>query len=261
MKRSFCSVEGKVVVITGGAGLLGRQFARAIAENGGTPVVADIDADKGQEFVSALKSEFGCPSLFLKTDITDRESVVQGLEHARKTLGRVDALVNNAYPRNARYGRGFFEVAYEDFCDNVSTHLGGYFLCSQVYGRFFKEVGGGAIVNMSSVYGVVAPRFEIYQDTMMTMPVEYAAIKAAVVHLTKYTASFFKNDNIRVNCISPGGIAAGQPETFVRRYRGHCLNKGMLNEEDIVGTLVFLLSDESRYINGQNIIVDDGFTL
>jgi len=95
----------------------------------------------------------------------------------------------------------------------------------------------------------------------MTMPVEYACIKSAIIHLTKYMAKYFKGWNVRVNCISPGGILSGHPEQFLRNYNKHCLTKGMLDTEDVVGTLIFLLSDMSKYINGQNIVVDDGFCL
>jgi NAD(P)-dependent dehydrogenase (short-subunit alcohol dehydrogenase family) len=108
---------------------------------------------------------------------------------------------------------------------------------------------------------VIAPKFEIYDNTEMTMPVEYAAIKSGMLHLTKYMAKYFKGRNIRVNAISPGGILDSQPEEFLKKYNQECLTKGMLNGCDLNGTLVFLLSDMSMYINGQNIVVDDGFSL
>jgi NAD(P)-dependent dehydrogenase (short-subunit alcohol dehydrogenase family) len=152
-------------------------------------------------------------------------------------------------------------VTYGDFCENVGLHLGGYFLVAQQFGLFFREQGHGNIVNMSSIYGAVAPKFEIYKDTPMTMPVEYAAIKAGVNHLTRYMASYFKGSGIRVNCLSPGGIFDSQPDAFLNAYNAHCAGKGMLDPKDMVESLVFLLSDGSKHINGQNLIVDDGFTL
>jgi enoyl-[acyl-carrier-protein] reductase (NADH) len=114
---------------------------------------------------------------------------------------------------------------------------------------------------MSSIYGVVTPRFEIYNDTTMTTPVEYVAIKSGLIHLTKYMAKYFEGKKIRVNSISLGGLKDGQPEDFLKAYNSFCLNKGMLNSKDISGTLLYLLSDLSEYVNGQNIIVDDGFSL
>lgn len=178
-----------------------------------------------------------------------------------KSMGKIDALVNCAYPRNKNYVRDFLEVEFQDFCENINIHLGGYFLTCQQFIKFFLKQRHGNIINFSSIYGVIPPRFEIYENTKMIMPVEYAAIKSAIIHLTKYMAKYLKGKNIRVNCISPGGILDKQPEVFLSSYRKYCLNKGMLDKSDVVGIVIFLLSDLSMYINGQNIIVDDGFSL
>jgi NAD(P)-dependent dehydrogenase (short-subunit alcohol dehydrogenase family) len=139
--------------------------------------------------------------------------------------------------------------------------LGGLFLTSQQFAKHFQQQGHGNIINIASVYGVIAPKFEIYANTTMTMPVEYAAIKSGVIHLTVYMAKLFKSQQIRVNCISPGGILDKQPSSFLNAYKANSLNKGMLDASDLTGTLVFLLSENSQYINGQNIVVDDGFIL
>ena len=163
--------------------------------------------------------------------------------------GHIDALVNNAYPRNKNYGKKLEDVTYADFCDNVNMHLGGYFLVTQQFCLTFKDQGFGNVVNISSIYGSMAPRFEIYEGTPMTMPVEYAAIKSAIEHLTRYFAQYFKGTGIRVNCLSPGGILAGQPADFLAAYNKHCASKGMLDADDLLGALMFLLSDESSFIN------------
>ncbi|HDL01184.1 MAG TPA: SDR family oxidoreductase, partial [candidate division Zixibacteria bacterium] len=183
------------------------------------------------------------------------------IDKIENMYGRVDGLVNNAYPRNSNYGRKLEEVSYEDFCENVSSHLGGYFLVSQQFGLLFRERSGGSIVNMASIYGTMAPRFDIYSETNMTIPVEYAAIKSGIIQLTRYFAQYFKGDSVRVNSISPGGVLNNQPEAFLKQYNAHCGAKGMLDPEDITGSLLFLLSDSSKYITGQNIIIDDGFSL
>jgi NAD(P)-dependent dehydrogenase (short-subunit alcohol dehydrogenase family) len=117
------------------------------------------------------------------------------------------------------------------------------------------------IKNIASIYGVIVPRFEIYEHTKMTTPLEYAVIKAGIIHITKYLAKYLKGNNIRVNCISLGGILDNQTESFLANYESKYLNKGMLSCKDISGTLVYLLSDLSEYVNGHNVIVDDGFTL
>ncbi len=254
-------LNGKIIVITGGAGLLGRSFAAAIAGQGATAIVADIDIEAAsgvvQEIVSAGNGKAHAEML----DITDKASVCNLIDRVKSQHGCIDAVVNNAYPRNRNYGRKLEQVSYEDFCENTSLHLGGYFLVAQQFSLYFREQGHGNIVNMGSIYGVVAPRFEIYEETPMTMPVEYAAIKSAVIHLTRYFAQYLKADQIRVNCLSPGGIIDNQPESFLREYKRFCGEKGMLEPADIVGALLFLLSDGSKYMTGQNLIVDDGFSL
>ncbi len=134
-------------------------------------------------------------------------------------------------------------------------------MASQQFAKYFKKQTYGNIINVASIYGVVAPKFEVYTNTSMTTPVEYAAIKSGLIHLTKYMAKYFKGMNIKVNTLSPGGILDSQPEEFLSQYKNECLNKGMLDKSDLKGTLVYLLSDMSKYVNGQNIIVDDGFVL
>ena len=152
-------------------------------------------------------------------------------------------------------------MEYSDFVENLGLNLGGYFTTSQQFAKYFQNKKYGNIINISSIYGVVAPKFEVYENTSMTMPVEYTAIKSGLIHLTKYMAKYFKGMNIKVNTLSPGGIFDSQSEIFLEKYKAECLNKGMLNKSDLQGTLVYLLSDMSKYVNGQNMIVDDGFTL
>ncbi len=255
-------LDDKVVVITGGAGLIGQEFTRAVVENNGIAVIADIDIENAVKVRVQLSEQFQTTNIdVVELDISNKDSIQSAISYLNNKYHRVDALINNAYPRNSNYGRNFLEVEYKDFCENTNLHLGGCFLTAQQFIEYFIKQGYGNIVNISSIYGVIAPKFEIYGNTGMTMPVEYAAIKSGMLHLTKYMAKYFKGKNIRVNAISPGGILDNQPREFLREYNQKCSTKGMLNERDLSGTLVFLLSDASRYINGQNIIIDDGFSL
>lgn len=255
-------LKGKVVAITGGAGLLGQEFASAIATREGIPVLCDKNEQASLGAVEKLqKKNPGAEIGYFKVDISDRQSILDLISDLSSKYGKVDALVNNAYPRNKNYGRKFEDVTYEDFCDNLGINLGGCFLASQQFISYFIKQGYGNIINIASVYGVIAPRFEVYDNTPMTMPVEYAAIKSGLIHLTKYMAKYCRGKNVRVNSISPGGIFADQPQPFLNSYKDFCLNKGMLDKSDINGTLIYLLSDLSEFVNGQNIIVDDGFTL
>ena len=251
----------KRVVVTGGAGLLGRTFCAAVVQHGGHVIVADKNLDAAQQVVQSLKGLYTGAADAAMLDITDGDSVNTLIEYVHARYGRVDAVVNNAYPRNSQYGRSMENVEYIDFCENVGMHLGGYFLVMQKFAGYFQREGSGNIVNLSSIYGFVAPRFNIYEGTSMTMPVEYAAIKSGVLHLTRYFAQYLKGSNIRVNALSPGGILDRQPETFLKHYRSQCAVKGMLDPVDLAGTLVYLLSDLSKNVDGQNLVVDDGFSL
>ena len=255
-------LKNKVVVVTGGAGLIGQEFVKAVVEQNGIAVIADINEEIGLRVKDDLSKELNSKNIdFVKLDITSKESLLNAIKYIDDKYKKIDALVNNAYPRNKNYARHFFEVEYDDFVENVGLNLGGYFTTSQQFAKYFQKQNNGNIINISSIYGVVAPKFEVYEGTQMTMPVEYAAIKSGLIHLTKYMAKYFKGMNIRVNTLSPGGIFDNQPREFLDKYEEQCLNKGMLDKSDLKGTLVYLLSDMSKYVNGQNIVVDDGFSL
>lgn len=256
-------LKDTTVVVSGGAGLLGRRIVRAVLEEGGRAVIADINPEASAGVVRDLVREgFDESALFaVTTDMTDAASIRDGIEAAMQRFGTLDALVCSAYPRNRNYGRKLPDVTYADFCENVNLHLGGYFLLAQQFSEAFARQGHGNIVFLSSIYGVLAPRFEIYDGTPMTMPVEYAAIKAALQHLARYFAKYYRGRNIRYNCISPGGILDGQPEAFIEAYNRHAMNKGMLEADDILGGVLFLLSAHSRHVTGQNLVIDDGWTL
>ncbi len=255
-------LKDNIIVITGGAGLIGKEFAKSIIEQGGIAVIADIDEGRGVEVAKAIQKDLNSKNVFfVKLDITSKISIQKCIDCVHDRYGRIDALVNNAYPKNKNYGRHFFDVEYDDFVENLGTNLGGSIIPSQLFALYFQNQGYGNIINVSSIYGLITPKFEIYKNTSMTMPVEYAATKSGLIHLTKYMAKYFKGMNIRVNTISPGGVMDGQPDNFLRGYNMHCSTKGMLDKNDLNGTLVYLLSSMSKYVNGQNIVVDDGFSL
>ena len=255
-------LKNKVIVVTGGAGLIGQEFIKAIIEQDGIAIIADINEDIGQKVKEQLNKELKTKNIdFVKLDITSKNSLKECIKYLDDKYAQIDALVNNAYPKNKNYARHFFDVEYSDFVENICLNLGGYFITSQQFAKYFKKQGYGNIINISSIYGVIAPKFEIYNDTTMTTPVEYAAIKSGLIHLTKYMAKYFKGMNIKVNTLSPGGIFDNQAESFLNNYKDNCLNKGMLDKSDLKGTLIYFLSDMSKYVNGQNIVVDDGFSL
>jgi NAD(P)-dependent dehydrogenase (short-subunit alcohol dehydrogenase family) len=261
--KSSSDLEGKVVVITGGAGLIGKGFVKSVVENGGTAVIADINEISGNEVKDQISKELGTNKIeFIKVDITNKESIRGMIDVILKRHKVIDALVNNAYPRNKNYGRKFEDVTYEDFCENLNLHLGGYFLMSQEVSRVMIDQKGGVIVYVASIYGFMAPRFELYENASFTSPVEYSAIKGALLSLTKYLASYLGKHDIRVNAISPGGVYDNQPESFVTQYsKKIIIGNRMADADDLTGALVFLLSDASKYVTGQNIVVDGGWSI
>ncbi|MEL1110545.1 flagellin modification protein PtmA, partial [Campylobacter jejuni] len=155
----------------------------------------------------------------------------------------------------------YYEASYEQICESLNLHLGGFILASQEFVKFFKKQSYGNIINLSSIMGVFAPKFENYENTTMQSSLEYSVIKAGINHLGAWLAKELFNTNIRVNTLASGGILDNQANIFLEKYRKCCASKGMLDAEDICGTLVFLLSDESKFVTGQTLVVDDGWGL
>lgn len=242
-------LKDKVIVVVGGNGLLGKEFVKEIQANNGIAISADIKNEN-------TKSDFS-----VSVDICNEESVQSCIDVIEEKYNKIDAVINSAYPKNINYGRKFFDVELSDFNENVSNHVGSFFLVCKLFSKYFMCQGYGNIINISSIYGYIAPRFQIYDNTSMTTPIEYTASKSAIIALTQYLARYLKNKNIRVNSISPGGIFDNQPQEFVSKYSEYCTNKGMLAPKDLTGALIYLLSDGSKYIQGHNLIIDDGFSL
>ena len=261
--KSAFDLNGKTVIITGGAGLIGSAFSKACAESNANLVIVDIDEKRGNELIDAIQTKTKNENtVFQRCDITDIKDIQNLINLTLDQFGKIDALVNNAYPRNRNFGKVFEEVTFDDFCENVDMHLGGYFLITQQVAKTMIKQKYGTIINMASIYGFAAPRFEVYGDTKMTMPVEYAAIKGGIITLTKYLASYLGKYNIRVNAVSPGGVYDNQPENFVDAYsKKVVLGNRMANVDDLTDVIIFLLSDGSKYITGQNMIVDGGWNL
>lgn len=259
----YSILKNKTVIITGGSGLIGSAFSTVSAKYGANVIIVDIDKKRSNNLVQQIKEKVGNDKIiYLKCDITNLNDIKETIDMILNKFGEINTLVNNAYPRNKNYGKKYEDVIYEDFCENINIHLGGYFLITQQIAKVMIEQNYGNIINIGSIYGFTAPRFEIYEGTEMTTPVEYAAIKGAIINLTKYLASYLGKYNIRVNCISPGGVYDHQPETFVKKYSQKVLlGKRMANVDDLTGALLFLLSDASKYITGQNIVVDGGWSL
>lgn len=251
-------LANKNILVAGAGGLIGSNLVKAILAESGAVIACDINPVAMKQGLEAVGVDTQDINLTLtQVDITSTTSVANLFDNYD-----LAGAVNATYPRNKTYGAQFFDVTLESFNENINLHLGSSFLFNQQAAAYFKRTERSfSLVNISSIYGVVAPKFEIYSGTEMSMPVEYAAIKSAILHLTKYMSVFIKDSRFRVNCISPGGIYDHQPISFLNAYKKQTNGKGMLDVQDLMGTLVYLLSDMSKYVTGQNIVVDDGFVL
>lgn len=251
-------LNDNVVIISGGAGLIGSAISRKIVEYGGRIVLVDTNDKK----INLLKKEFSdnlC--LALNMDVGNEKDANLVIEKALLKFGHIDSLIHAAYPRSPQWGKKFEDIKQKYLYQDLSSQIGDSILFAQKMLNYFRKNKNGNLIFVSSIQGVMAPKFEHYKDTNMTSPIEYTAAKHSLIGITRYLAKYYKGNNIRVNCISPGGILENQPKTFLKKYKKVCNDKGMLEAEDVVGAFIFLLSDLSRYITGQNIVVDDGWSL
>jgi NAD(P)-dependent dehydrogenase (short-subunit alcohol dehydrogenase family) len=252
-------LDGKVAIVTGGAGLLGPEFGSALAEQGAHVVLVDMSQEKVSAAAKTLKG-FGGKVLGLRADITDPASVTAMVKQVVADCGRIDILVNGAAGRTPGFFAPFEDYALSDWNDVLSVNLTGTFLCCQAVGRHMKQSGGGSIVNTSSIYGVVAPDQRVYEGSSINTPAVYSASKAGVIGLTRYLSTYWAKDNIRVNTITPGGVFNNQDASFVSQYEKRTPMGRMARPHELRGAIVFLASDMSTYVTGQNLIVDGGWT-
>lgn len=241
-------LKNKVIVITGASGLLGREIFSDIKKKGGISINADINV------------ETNLNNGLLKMDITDENSIQDGIKLVLQHFHRIDGWVNNAYPRTKDWGTKFENINLKSWRKNVDMQLNSYFVCCQKILGIMADQKSGVIINIASIYGVVGNDFTLYEDYGGTSPAAYSAIKGGVINFTRYLASYYGNKGIRVNCVSPGGILDNQPKSFISKYNSKVPLGRMGNPEDIAPSVSFLLSDEARYITGQNLIVDGGWT-
>jgi len=240
-------LNGKVIIVTGGNGLIGKSLVENIKSENGICINADLH-DTNDDL-----SNVNC-------DVTNDTSIDNTINLVLKKYGKIDGLVNNAYPRTSDWGEKFENIKTSSWKSNIDMQLNSIFLFSQKVLPQMVNRKLGSIINIGSIYGVVGPDFNVYENTELTMPAAYSAIKGGIINFTRYLASYYGKDNIRVNCVSPGGIFNNQVTEFVKNYEYKVPMKRMGNPEDISPAVSFLLSDESSYITGQNLIIDGGLT-
>jgi NAD(P)-dependent dehydrogenase (short-subunit alcohol dehydrogenase family) len=268
------NLSGRAAVVTGGAGLLGAQFCRTLAQAGAQVVIADLDGAAAEDLAQGLCS-LGHAAIAVQTDVADPVSVQGMVARALEAFGRLDILVNSAAmdpkfdPQHVKdestySGSGAFEdfplVAWEQA---LSVNLTGAFLCCQAAVGPMLEQGGGVIVNLSSIYGLAGPDQRLYQQPGQPpryKPVYYSVTKAGILGLTRYLATYYAGRNIRANALTPGGVFNGHDESFVQAYSARAVMGRMAEKDEMNGALLFLASDASAYMTGANLVVDGGWT-
>jgi NAD(P)-dependent dehydrogenase (short-subunit alcohol dehydrogenase family) len=250
------SLNDRVVLLTGAAGLFGRGLAAALAEAGATLIVASRDAAKLQA-VAEEETARGHRVFADSFDQGDEASVVALHARLRERFGPLHGLVNNSVARPMRGAQG--TVAQWE--ESMRVNATGLMLMHRVFGASMAEAGEGSIVNIGSIQGMVGPSYELYAGTTMgDLPPDYFFHKGGMLNLTRFYAALYGPRAVRVNCVSPGGFFNNQPELFVQRYSEHTMLQRMADDHDLGGAVVFLLGDASRYITGANLPVDGGYT-
>ncbi|MEL7271427.1 MAG: SDR family oxidoreductase [Bacteroidota bacterium] len=241
-------LKNKIIITTGGSGLIGKPILEHLKNNGAVTVNADIKA-----VTDMKKGDFHC-------DITSESSIDKLVNEVFGKHGRIDGLVNNAYPRTSDWGKKFEDVTLDSWRKNVDMQMNTvFYLCQKVL-KVMKRQEYGSIVNIASIYGVVGNDFTIYEGYGGTSPAAYSAIKGGIINFTRYLASYYGKHGIRINCVSPGGIKDVQHPSFIERYEEKSPLKRMGEPAEIAPAVTFLLSDEASFITGHNLMVDGGWT-
>jgi NAD(P)-dependent dehydrogenase (short-subunit alcohol dehydrogenase family) len=248
-------LNGKVALVTGGAGLFGRQIVRALAEGGAKVFVASRDVAALQKQAAELTAG-GLDVVALQLDQGSEESIGKTLDEVVKRAGKVNILVNNAVLRTMHD----WSSSADDFAKSMAVNAAGLFMMTRAFGDHMAAHGGGSIINVGSIQGSVGPDFTLYEGLNMDAPPDYFFHKGGLLQLTRYAAAKLGPSGVRVNAISPGGFRSGQDSVFVQRYNARTFLGRMANETDLAGVVVFLASDASAYITGANIPVDGGYT-
>jgi NAD(P)-dependent dehydrogenase (short-subunit alcohol dehydrogenase family) len=252
--KELLSLKGKIILVTGGAGLYGRCIVEGLAEADGTVITASRNLEAGQMHAQEFNSR-DLDVHALHVDQTEHNSVMVLKSQIMKKFGRLDVFVNNAVSRPMEG----FNDKIENFGESMKVNATGMMDILREMADLLVRSGGGSIINISSMMGMFGPDLSNYEGTNMgDMPPDYFFHRAGIINITRYLARMLANKNIRANCISPGGLFNNQQKQFVENYCKNVPVKRMANNDDIKGLAVLLASDASAYINGQNILMDGG---
>ncbi|RCX19063.1 NAD(P)-dependent dehydrogenase (short-subunit alcohol dehydrogenase family) [Fontibacillus phaseoli] len=267
--KNLFGLVGKVAVVTGGAGLLGQNFCRGLAEFGANVVIADINKSAVTELAEKLTSEYKVKCIGIPCDVTSEESIHGMVSEVVRVFGGINILLNNAASKADDLDAFFASIenySLDEWRKIMAVNIDGMFLAAQAVGKQMLLQGqGGSIIQTSSIYGVVGPDNRIYEGSFylgrkINTPPVYSASKSAVIGLTRYLATAWADKGIRVNTITPGGVKSGQNEEFIARYSDRIPMRRMAKAEEMVGAALYLSSEASSYVTGQNLIIDGGLT-
>lgn len=254
------NLEGKVIIITGGMGLIGRAFSEACAQYGANVVIADIEKAGAEEHAVKLSERSGNEILGISFDVGKRADVEKLKETVLEKFGKIDGLVNCHQNKTAKFFAKFEEYVDEDWDAVVETNLKGTYLTCQIIGSYMAEKGSGSIVNMPSTYSVVAPNQNLYKGTSIGCPAAYSASKGGVMALSQYLSTYWADKGVRVNQITPHGVWNNHEDQFEKNFANFSPLRRMSYNHEVAGAVIFLLSDASSYVTGDNIRVDGGWT-
>jgi len=251
------SLKGKIALVTGGAGLYGRQIVAAVAEAGAQTYVASRNTAE-LEKMSSLKREEGYEVTALKVDLGNEESILMLKENIIEKAGHVDILINNAVLRPMK---SWFDDASK-FSESMNVNATGLFIITRAFGDIMAKQGNGSIINIASIQGMVGPDTSLYEGLSWNSLIpDYFFHKGGMINLTRFVAGYYGNRGVRCNCVSPGGyLTENMDKVFIKRYSERTFLGRMANSNDLMGVIVFLASDASNYITGVNIPVDGGYT-
>ena len=248
----------KVILITGGAGEIGSALARDLASQKHKIILGDIDIDK----LKKLKKNLNTKNVeIFKSDLTKERKIDHFINFASKKFKKIDVAVHCSYPKSKKWGTKFENLNEKNLKEDLTNQLAGTIIFCQRIIKYFHRVKKGNLILISSIQGIQSPKFEHYKNLNMTSPIEYSVIKSGIISITRYLSKYYKKRNLRINCVSPGGIKDNQPKIFMKRYKESCNSKGLLDGDDVSKLIMFLISDDSKYIYGQNFIMDDGWSL